>query len=119
AEPSSCLFKYKSWCWTLSAVPLDCEIHLPVHNKITSACPGQRGENSSLNFLYSEFPGEPLRLCSSSGSNLQGGSRSPFWGGFLAVLASPAGGSHVPGWCGRCVWALSPCLWLALGILWE
>lgn len=50
----------------------------------------QRGGNSSLSFLYSEFPEEPLRLCSSSGSNLQGGNRSPFWEGFLAVLASPA-----------------------------
>lgn len=70
-------------------------------------CPqfkSREGKNSSLSFLYSEFPGEPLRLCSSSGSNLQRGSRSPFWGRFLAVLASPAGGSHVPMWWRQSRW---------------
>lgn len=75
-------------------------------------CKSRGGKNSSLSFLYSEFPEGTLRLCSNSGSNLRGGNRSPFWGGFLAVLASPVlegltssrGGDKVNGSVGS--WAL-------------
>lgn len=58
-------------------------------------CQSREGE-TKVSAFCNQFPEEPLRLCSKSGSNLRGGNSNPFWEGFLAGISiSSTEESHV------------------------